>query len=89
MILPAIAPNLLTALKISTGTSLSVLFFAENFATTKGLGYFIMDSWMKLAYVDMFAGIVMMSLLGVGLFNFIELLEKRFCSWIFIASKGI
>ncbi len=89
MIIPAILPNLLTGLKISAGTSLSVLFFAENFATTKGLGFFIMDSWMKLAYVDMFSGIVMMSLLGIGLFKMIERLEKRFCSWIFIASKGI
>lgn len=89
MIIPAILPNLLTALKISTGSSLSVLFFAENYATTKGLGYFIMDSWMKLSYVDMFTGIVMMSLLGIALFKFIEWIEKRFCSWIFIASKGI
>ncbi len=89
MILPAVLPNLLTALRISIGTSLSVLFFAENYATKRGLGFFIMDSWLKISYVEMFAGIVMMSLLGILLFKVIDFTEKRYCSWVFISSKGI
>ncbi|GAB6107084.1 ABC transporter permease [Fusibacter bizertensis] len=81
LIIPAIVPNLLTSLRVSIGTSISVLFFAENFATRYGIGYFIMDSWLKLDYTSMFAGIVVISLMGVLLFSSIDLLEKKLCRW--------
>jgi NitT/TauT family transport system ATP-binding protein len=51
VILPAMLPNLFTALRVSVGTAISVLFFAENFATRFGIGYFIMDSWLKLDWL--------------------------------------
>lgn len=38
--------------------ALAVLFFAETFFTDRGLGFFVVDSWMKSAYVGMTAGIV-------------------------------
>ena len=81
MIIPAVLPNLLTALRLSLGTSISVLFFAENFATRYGIGYYIMDSWLKLAYTDMFAGIVAISLMGSLLFAGVDLLERYLCPW--------
>lgn len=89
VILPAILPSLLTALRISIGTSLSVLFFAENYATDYGLGFYIMDSWLRIAYVDMFVGIVMLSLLGVLLFTCIDLIEKATCKWVFLGTRGM
>ena len=82
MIIPATIPNLLTSLRLSIGTSISVLFFAENFATRFGIGYFIMDSWLKLDYKGMFAGIVAISLMGIALFSIIDLLEKKLCRWL-------
>lgn len=81
MIIPATIPNLLTSLRLSIGTSISVLFFAENFATRYGIGYYIMDNWLKLDYKGMFAGIVAISLMGSLLFGCIDLLEKRLCKW--------
>lgn len=81
MILPAVLPNLLTALRLSLGTSISVLFFAENFATQYGIGYFIMDSWLRLAYTEMFAGIVAISLMGSLLFKGIDWIEYYACPW--------
>lgn len=81
MIIPAIIPNLLTSLRLSIGTSISVLFFAENFATRYGIGYYIMDSWLKLDYKGMFAGIVAISLMGIALFALIDSLENILCRW--------
>lgn len=81
MIIPATIPNLLTSLRLSIGTSISVLFFAENFATRYGIGYYIMDNWLKLDYKGMFAGIIAISLMGSLLFGCIDLLEKRLCKW--------
>lgn len=81
LILPAITPKIFTALRLSIGTGLSVLFFSENYATTRGIGYFIMDSWLKLSYDGMFSGIVAISLMGTLLFAVIDRLEHYFCPW--------
>ncbi|CQR47906.1 Putative aliphatic sulfonates transport permease protein SsuC [Paraliobacillus sp. PM-2] len=81
VVIPAILPKLFTALRISVGTSISVLFFAENYATTYGIGYFIMDSWIRVDYIEMFAGIIAISLLGLFVFKMIDLLEKNSCKW--------
>ena len=57
--LPATVPAALTALRVSVGTAIAVLFFAESFATTSGLGYYIIiDSWGRLAYPEMYAGVI-------------------------------
>ncbi|WP_462332513.1 ABC transporter permease [Schwartzia sp. (in: firmicutes)] len=78
---PASLPRLLTALRISTATSISVLFFTETFGTKYGLGYFIMDAWLRVNYLEMYAGIIVLSLLGLTVFCIFDLLEKMFCSW--------
>ncbi|MFP4508826.1 MAG: ABC transporter permease [Spirochaetaceae bacterium] len=78
VVLPAVLPAVLTGLRIGTGTALAVLFFAETFFTQHGLGFFIIDSWSKVAYVDMMAGIVTLSLVGIVLFVILDLLEYLF-----------
>ncbi|WP_058485375.1 ABC transporter permease [Defluviitalea phaphyphila] len=82
LIIPAVFPKLLTSLRISIGTSIAVLFFAENFATRYGIGYFIMDSWARVDYIQMFAGILAISFLGLLIFKLIDLLEDKLCKWI-------
>lgn len=79
--LKGILPSLFTTLRIGIGTALSVLFFAENFGTTYGLGYYIMDAWMRIDYVAMYSGILLMSSLGLILFVIVDTLNKRLCRW--------
>jgi ABC-type nitrate/sulfonate/bicarbonate transport system permease component len=81
VIIPALLPRLFTALRIGAGTALAVLFFAETFFTRRGLGYLIVESWTRVAYDQMFAGIVAMGLLGLVLFGAIDLLQRRLCRW--------
>ncbi len=81
VILPAILPDVFTTLRISIGTAISVLFFAENYATKYGIGYFIMDQWLKMQYSGMFAGIIIISSMGIVLFLLVDYLEKRLCPW--------
>ena len=81
VLLPASLPDVLTSLRLSMGTAIAVLFFAESFATTEGLGYFIMDAWSRAAPDEMFAGIIMMALLGVGAFITVDILEAFLCRW--------
>jgi len=83
--LPATLPAALTALRISIGTAIAVLFFAESFATTSGLGYYIItESWGRLAYPEMYAGVVMMSVLGLLLYFAADRLEKQLAPWMFV-----
>jgi len=84
MIFPACVPKILTAMRVSVGTSIAVLFFVESFATRKGLGYLIMDSWSRANYPDLYAAMVSMALLGFGLYIVIEKTEKKVCRWVYI-----
>ncbi len=81
VILPASLPKILTAMRISIGTSVAILFFVESFATTQGLGYIIMDSWGRADYVALYTGISCMAMLGFFLYLLLDLLEKRLCRW--------
>ncbi len=82
VIIPASLPRILTALRISVGTAIAVLFFAESFATSVGLGYVIMDAWSRADYELMYAAIASMALLGFTLYMIIEAVERRVCRWL-------
>jgi len=81
VVFPAALPHSFTALRITTGTAISVLFFVESFATTSGLGYMIMDSWARAAYTEIFVGIIGMSILGLVLYETFRYLETKICPW--------
>ena len=81
VLIPAALPHGFTALRIGTGTGIAVLFFVESFATTRGLGYFIMDAWGRFDYQQMFVGIIGMSLLGVLLYEAFNYGERALCTW--------
>lgn len=81
LVFPAVLPGILTSLRITIGTSIAVLFFAENFAVEYGIGYYIMNSWSMVNYAKMYSGIIAVSILGFLLFKIIDLLENKFCSW--------
>ncbi len=75
ILLPGIIPRLFSSLRITLGISLSVLFISENFATTTGLGYYIMNNWIMANYVMMYVGIMTLGLLGLFLYISLELIE--------------
>jgi NitT/TauT family transport system permease protein len=83
--LPASLPGILTALRQSVGTAVAVLYIAELFATQKGLGYYIyLNGSTLFNYPAMYAGIVAMSLLGLGLYFSVDWLERRMCRWQYV-----
>lgn len=75
---PASVPAILTAIRVSIGTALAVLFIAEQSLTEYGLGYFIIvRAYQSLRYNEMYAGILAISLLGFLLYYLIDILEWR------------
>jgi NitT/TauT family transport system permease protein len=81
VVVPGAMPEIFTALRISAGTAVAVLFFSESVAGSTGLGWFVFDAWGRVRYSEMFAGILAMALLGVLLYEAIELAEARVCRW--------
>ena len=81
VLIPAALPDAMTALKVASGTAVAVLFMAESFATRRGLGFLIMDAWGRGDQLEMFTGILAMSLLGVALYELCNVLETRSCRW--------
>ena len=87
VLLPAALPHGFTALRLGTGVSVAVLFFVESFATTRGLGYMIMDAWGAMDYLTMFSGILGMSIMGAALYEVANVLERKACKWMFLRAK--
>jgi len=85
VIFPACLPKVMTALRISVGTSIAVLFFVESIATSRGLGYLILDCWSRMDFAAMYAAMLTMAALGFALYTIIERVEKRVCRWVYVS----
>ena len=81
MVVPEVLPELFTALRTGMGTCVAILFLSEAIAGSTGLGYFIVDSWAMIDYPRMFAGIIGMAILGVGLYELLVFLEYVLSPW--------
>ena len=81
IVLPASLPKFITAVRIAMATAISVLFFTETFGTRYGIGYYIMDAWLRVNYLDMYAGIAVLSTIGLLLFALLDAAEHVFCRW--------
>ncbi len=84
--LPASLPAIFTALRQSVGTAVAVLYIAELFATTRGLGYYIyFQGSTLLNYPAMYAGVIAMSLLGLMMYFAVDRLERWLCRWQYVS----
>ncbi|MBN2043762.1 MAG: ABC transporter permease [Anaerolineales bacterium] len=82
--LPASLPAILTALRQSIGTAVAVLYIVELTATQKGLGYYIYFNGSTLFdYPKMYAGVLAMSLLGLGMYYAVDVLHRQISPWQF------
>ncbi|MGO3732383.1 MAG: ABC transporter permease [Vagococcus sp.] len=79
--LPAALASILSALRIALGTAIAILFFTEVYGTQYGLGFFVMDAWARLDYLDMYCGILVLSGVAFLLFQLIDVLERRLLKW--------
>jgi ABC-type nitrate/sulfonate/bicarbonate transport system permease component len=81
VILPAASPYIVTGLRISLAIALILVTTAEMIAGGKGLGFFILDEERSLRNSHMYAGIIVVSLLGYLLNRLFLLAEARVMRW--------
>lgn len=80
--IPASISAMMTALKVSIGTAIGVLFIAESIGNNTGLGYYIVvDQWNRFAYSKVYAGVLTISLIGTIVFAALARLEALANRW--------
>ena len=79
--LPAVLPELFTSIRIGMGPSLAILLIVEAYGTRWGLGYYILDAWSRINYIQMYGGIVVMSVVGAALFWALDGIQWALCKW--------
>ncbi|MEV4152808.1 ABC transporter permease [Nocardia salmonicida] len=81
VILPAAIPSIFTGIRMAAAGSILVLIAAEMIGARAGLGYLITAAQQNFQIPQMYAGIVAISLIGLG-FNFaLVALERRLSRW--------
>lgn len=81
VMLPAALPSILTGVKISTAVSWAIVVAAELIAAQEGLGFIIMDAGTFFRVPDVFFGIIIVGLIGLGLEILISGVERRLLHW--------
>lgn len=79
--MPAALPFIFTGCQLGIGMALIVVVVAEQFGTKVGLGYLIWRSWQVFEVRDMFAGLMVIALLGYSIQLAMSALEGRIIRW--------
>ena len=81
VIWPSTLPSIFTALRIATGTVVAVLFFVESIGARYGIGFYILDAWGRADIPQIYAGILVLAVMGVILYETFDILERVYCRW--------
>ena len=85
VVLPAAAPFIMTGLRIALAIALILVVISEMVGATSGIGYFILDSQRSFRIPQMYAGMLVLALLGYTLNHGFLLADSRLMAW----HKGI
>jgi len=81
IIVPAALPHIFTGVRLGATAAIMLLIVAEMVGASSGLGFLIYDYQVKYQISDMFAIIVVFSILGLLLNYVLVVLEKRIIKW--------
>lgn len=85
--LPAALPQVFAGLRTGLQLALILMIISEMVASTQGLGYLILFSQMTFKITDMWAGMVILGVLGFTLNAIFTLVERR-ALWWYHAQRG-
>jgi ABC-type nitrate/sulfonate/bicarbonate transport system permease component len=81
IVVPGASPYIVTGLRISLAIALILVTTAEMVVGGKGLGFFILDEERSLRNGNMYAGILLIAILGYLLNRLFLLLERKVMGW--------
>lgn len=81
VVLPAASPLIMTGLRIALAIALILVVISEMVGATSGIGYFILDSQRSFRIPQMYAGMLVLALLGYSLNRCFLLADSRLMAW--------
>ena len=81
IVLPAASPQIFAGMRTSLSLALILLVISEMVASTNGIGFFVLQSQRSFAIPEMWAGILLLGLLGYALNLIFLLAERRVLAW--------
>ncbi len=81
IIIPAAMPKIMAGLRVSLAIALILMVISEMIAATSGIGYVLSFSQQSFLLTDMWAAIVLLSLLGFTLNLIFSQIERRVLRW--------
>ena len=81
IVLPGAMPGILSGLRIALAIAIILLVAAEMLGAQYGIGAYILEAGSLYDLERLFAGVVILSLLGVGVSAVIAAIERRVLRW--------
>lgn len=81
VVLPSASPQIFVGARVSLSIGLILMVVSEMVASTNGLGYFVLLSQQTFAIPEMWAGIILLGLIGYGTNAIFMLVERRVLAW--------
>jgi ABC-type nitrate/sulfonate/bicarbonate transport system permease component len=79
--LPSALPDILAGLRVSVSIALILAVLGEMLAGQVGLGQTILLAARSFRSYDMFAGLILLSILGISANLLLRLLEDKLAGW--------
>src|SRR6266487_145636 len=81
IVLPSASPRIFAGLRVSLSLALILMVISEMVAATGGIGFTIVQAERSFAITQMWAGILLLGVLGYLLNSLLLLVERRVLAW--------
>jgi ABC-type nitrate/sulfonate/bicarbonate transport system permease component len=87
--IPSALPSIFSGLKVAMALSVIGAVFGEWVGASEGLGYLMLALNNQLATVDLFAAVLVLSLMGIALFFLVGVVERLVIPWHHEARRSL
>ncbi|UFH50260.1 ABC transporter permease [Pseudomonas sp. KNUC1026] len=81
VVLPAASPSIFTGIRLAGAYCITALVAAEMIGAHSGLGFLTLNSQEVFQIPSMYAGILLLAVVGLAVNALLALLERRFTRW--------
>ncbi len=87
--IPSALPHMFSGLKVAMALSVIGAVFGEWVGSSQGLGYLMLALNNQLATIDLFAAVLVLSLIGIALFFLVGVVERLVIPWHHETRRGL
>jgi len=86
--LPRAMPYFFASLKVAVTLAFVGSVIAETIAGNRGIGYLMLQASSSFRVPLVFAGLIVVAVMGVGMYALFAVIERRMTGWAFRGSQG-